>query len=261
MIQLGICGWCLDVKGVETVKRASELGFDTMQIGVHSFDDVDTLSDPDVQAQYIEASKAHNINMIGLSISVFDSFSFHHPDNEPRIWGVLTRMIDAMIAMDVDLAYCPSFEASRITSSEEMTRVADLLRRACEYIGDRSLSFATENTLDVAGHRDLLNQVNHPKLKVLVDAYNPTVFGHHASDQIRELSDVLINQIHAKDGNNHVMGSAPLGTGEGEFDKTTQAILDINYDGYVITENNYDVDAEWRVQADVATLKRLLQLT
>jgi len=260
MMKLGICGWCLDVKGVETVRRARELGFDTMQIGVHSMADADTLRDPDVQKQYMQASQDHNVNIIGLSISIFDTFSFHAPENEAQIWNVLTGMIDAMVTMGVDLAYCPSFEASRITSTEEMGRVAGLLRCACDYIGDRRLMFATENTLDVAGHRELLNMVNHPKLKVLVDAYNPTVFGHHASDQIRELKDVLVNQVHAKDGNNHVMGSAPLGTGEGDFERTAQALHDINYDGYVITENNYDVDAEWRVQADTATLKRLLKV-
>lgn len=52
------------------------------------------------------------------------------------------------------------------------------------------------------------------------------------------------------------MGSASLGSSEGDFMTTAQALHDIDCSGYIILENNYDPDALVRVEADVATLTR-----
>ena len=39
-----------------------------------------------------------------------------------------------------------------------------------------------------------------------------------------------------------------------------RALHNINYDGYVITVSNYDVDAEWRMHVYTVTPTRLLKL-
>lgn len=255
-IQFGVCGWCLDVKGVDVVKRASELGFRAMQIGVQSLDDVETLKNAEVQAAYLEASNDYGVKLLGISVSVFDYLCLFDPSNAETSRQVLYDMIDVSNALSMPLVFCPSFMASEIKSNDDLLKTASVLRDVCGYAKNRSVIFATENTLDVQGHKELLGAVNHPHLKVFVDCYNPVVFGSRAESQIRELKEVLADQIHAKDGINHVMGSASLGEGEGDFMSSVSAIKEIDYSGYIVLENNYDVQTEARIQKDMAVLEQ-----
>jgi sugar phosphate isomerase/epimerase len=91
---------------------------------------------------------------------------------------------------------------------------------------------------------------------VLIDAYNPVVYGYSTADMIRELHDIMCNQFHAKDGLNRKGGNALVGQGDGDFPATAQALKDIGFDGYVIGENDYTVETESRTAADIATLKQ-----
>lgn len=259
-IIIGVTEWTLDQQRVDAIPRAKELGFDAIQLRILSREELEELQDTTLQAQYRQAADAHNIPILAFSMSIFDHFAFHKPEHEDDVWQILTSSIDVADAMGVPVVYCPSFQASQMTTADEITQTAKLLRRAIDYTGDRPIELATENTLDVAGHRALLQQVNHPKMKVLVDSYNAFVFGHKAADQIHELRDSLLNQVHAKDGLKHEMGSALLGQGEGNFEEATQALQEISFSGYVFSENEYGTDTAARTTADIATLKRLLNI-
>ncbi len=256
-ITFGVCQWVLDTTGVAAVQRASELGFRALQIGVRSLDQFAEMQKPAVQAAYLAAAATHNIEIVGMSLGIFNQIALHDATQADKVWEILSSMIDVAIAMQIELVYCPSYADGIISNTEERSRTSAMYRRACEHIGDRPLLIATENSLDAAGNRALINQVNHPNLRVLIDAYNPVVFGENAAGLLHELEDVLSNQVHAKDGHNQQMGSAPLGQGDGDFMATVQALNDIGFSGYVICENNYDVATESRTAADLATLKRV----
>ena len=260
MITIGICQWMLDTLGVAAVQRASELGFPAMQIGVRSMDAFHEMRDPAVQAAYLEAAAAHHIDIVGMSLGIFNQIALHDTAQSYTVWEILSQMIDAAVAMNINLIYCPSYGHGVISNDDELARTAAMFRRACDHVGDRPLLIATENSLNAAGHRRLVGQVNHSNMRVLIDAYNPVVYGENPAVMIRELQDILCDQFHAKDGRDRQGGTEPIGQGDGDFAAAVQALKDIGFSGYVVCENDYTVETDTRAKADLATLQKLFDV-
>lgn len=260
MITFGVCQWILDRKGVDAVHRAGELGFRAIQLGIPDVETVTQLQQPESQTAYKNAAVEAGVVIVGIGIQALAQSGLQsdpQSENGQTVWQVLTGVIDAALAMGIPLVYCPSLGDGEIKTEADLSATAAVLRRACDYIGERPLTLATENSLDVAGNRKLIEQVGHPRFKVLVDAYNPVVYGHHAVDLIRGLPDHLCNQFHAKDGLDKQRGVARLGEGDGGFAESVAALKEIDFRGYIICENNYDADAEARTALDLATLRTL----
>jgi sugar phosphate isomerase/epimerase len=102
------------------------------------------------------------------------------------------------------------------------------------------LVLATENTLSNAGNRELVEpQVNHPKMRVLMDAHNGVWSGvYNAADMVRELHDVLCNVAHAKDGLKDHPDDVLIGEGDGDFPATAEALKEIGFDGTIMCESD-----------------------
>ena len=262
MIQIGVCQWILDCSGVDALHRAAELGFAGIQLGIGDEDTAVALRSPALQKVYLQAAEETGVEIVGIGISIMNKLPLHSPpdsDTGRRAWNVLRSALDTALAMGIGLAYCPSFFKGQISTNEEFERASAMLRRGCEYIDGQPLLLAMENSLDAAGHMRVIDLVDHPSLRVLIDGYNPVIFGHLAATLVRDLpSRYLCNQAHAKDGLNHVMGSASLGQGEGQFANFVQALRDVGFEGWLICENDYSSNAEERVAGDLATLNALL---
>ena len=262
MIRIAVCQWILDRSGVAALARAAGLGFAGIQLGLVDEKTAYDLREPALQHAYLQAAQECGVEILGFGVNALNRYPLHsHPDSEDgRIaWRILSGALDTAHAMNVGLVYCPAFLKAEIRTEEELARACAMLRRGCEYIDGGPLLLATENSFDAAGHLRLIEQVDHPALRVLIDGYNPVVFGHRAADLARELPfRYLCNQMHAKDGRDRIMGSAPLAQGEGHFVEFVQALKEINFDGWLVCENDYSRDAERRVAADLATLSPLL---
>ncbi len=260
MIKVGVCQWIMDRSGVDAVARAAELGFAGIQLGI-SEDDVE-IRRPALQQACLRASQETGVEIVGFGINTMNELPLYSPpdsDEGRRCRDLLRSALDTALAMGVGLVYCPSFFAAEIRTDDQLERAGAALRSGCEYIEGQPVLLATENTLDAAGNRRLMELVDHPSMRVLVDGYNPVIYGHLASTLVRELpARYLCNQAHAKDGLNHVMGSAPIGQGEGHLVEFVQALKDVGFDGWLICENDYRSDADALVAQDLATLKELL---
>lgn len=261
MIRIGVCQWSLDRGGVAALTRAARLGFAGIQLGIADEETAAGLTEPALRQDYLQAAEETGVAILGFGVNALNRYPLHsHPDSEDgrRAWRLLCSALDTALAMQVSLVYCPAFLRGEIRTDEELARASAMLRRGCEYVAGRPLLLATENSLDAAGHLRLIEQVGHPALRVLVDSYNPVVFGHRATDLLLGLpAEVLCDQMHVKDGLAHVMGSASLGQGEGHFEEFAHMLQARAFDGWLICENDYTTDAEERVAADLATLTRL----
>jgi sugar phosphate isomerase/epimerase len=182
--------------------------------------------------------------------------SLHNKEKEATVQEILSNMIDMVIAMKIELLTFYLGGDLGINNAEEMERTSAMLRRACEYIGGRSLWIATESTLSIQENRKLINQVNHPKMRILVDCYNGVRSGaFNGAEMVRELHDVLCNNVHAKDGPDDAL----IGQGDGDFLATAQVLKDIRFDGYIISETHYKTDVETRAATDLATLNGIFE--
>jgi len=257
MISIGVCPWMMDTDGIEAVQRASELGFTAIEIGVFNIEGYEKMRDPAVQNTYLEAASAHGIELVGISLNIFTQIvTLYSEEQEATVWEVMRNVIDAALAMNIELVCCGMFGDFSIHNADEMARTSAMLRRGCDYIGNRPLRIATENTLSIEDNRKLIEQVNHPNMRVLVDCYNGIWSGaFNGAEMVRDLSDMLCNVVHAKDGPDDAL----IGQGNGDFLTTAQALKDIGFEGYVMCENNYRNDTEARTAADLATLKRMFK--
>ena len=149
----------------------------------------------------------------------------------------------------------PSFFKSEILSAEDFSRTAEMLRMACSYAEHRGILVATENSLDGPMTLDLIESVNSPILRVLVDTLNPFLRGYVAI-LIEDVFPYMCDQIHVKDGLNGGCGNSLLGRGEGGFPKTTKLLCSLGFAGFVISENDYSKDAESRSEEDIDQIRR-----
>jgi hypothetical protein len=74
MNTIGVTAWTLDAEGVDAIRRASELGFKAVEIGVFSMEDYETMRDPAIQTAYFEAASANNIKLVGMMTGIFRLF-------------------------------------------------------------------------------------------------------------------------------------------------------------------------------------------
>ena len=259
MIKFGVCQWIMDRSGVDSLPRAAELGFEGIQLGIA--EDNLEIRRPALQRAYLQAVEETGVEIVGFGINTMNVLPLYSPpdgDKGRRCRDLLRSALDTALAMGVGLVYCPSFFEAEIRSDDEVERAADTLRLGCEYVEGQPLLLASENTLDVARTRRLVALVDHPSLRVLVDSYNPVLYGHLAADLVRELPTPLLgDQAHAKDGRDQVMGNAPLGQGEGHFGEFVQALKDVAFEGWLISETDYRSNAEALAAADLATLRAL----
>ncbi len=260
MIRFGVCQWIMDCSGVEALPRAAELGFEGIQLGIA--EENRAIHEPALQNAYLRASQETGVAIVGFginSMNVLPLFSPPDSDEGRRCHDLMRSALDTALAMGVGLVYCPGFFDAEIRTDEQLQRAAAMLRRGCEHIEGQPVLLATENTLDAARNLRLLELVDHPSLRVLIDSYNPVLYGHQAAALLHDLpARYQSKQMHAKDGRNQVMGNVPLGQGEGRFEDFVQALKDLGFEGWLISETDYRSNADELAAADLATMNALI---
>jgi sugar phosphate isomerase/epimerase len=251
MITIGVCSWKLDAQGVSAIQRASELGYKAIELLTFSQDDYNEIRNPADQAAYVEAASTYEIELVGMVLGIFSSVvALHSVEQESTAWEMLSNMIDVAIAMKIPVIACAMFGEYGINSAEEMARTSAMLRRGCEYIGDRPLKIATGSELSIEDNRKLIEQVNHPNMRTCYNANNWS--GVNGVEMVRELGDVLYNVVHYRDFD--------LEEGSDDYRATAQALKDIGFEGYILSHIEHKDDIEAQTAADITKLKHIFEL-
>lgn len=252
-MRLGVTQWTLDVKGVATVARAAELGFSALQLDAGNWSGWPEVLDKKVQQAYLETSQESGVELAGIGVNAVNELSLTVDQPEARV--AVIRAVDTASAMRIPLVYVPAFNASEIKTDEHLKTTASILGEISAYAAERAITLASENTLDAARQLKLLDMANHPNLNLFIDTQNPALWGHDVAALLEPLKPYLCDQIHAKDGRGGVMGNAPLGEGEAQFERTAQEIKRLKLNPLLISENEYGEDAERLAAKDIATLE------
>jgi len=168
------------------------------------------------------------------------------------------EVIDLADRIRVPLVYIPSFDVNEIRNVSDLVETARILKACCDYVGGRSIEVASENTLGVEDNLRLLNAVDHEKMRIMIDTYNPIIWGHRTVNLITELWPYLCDQVHVKDGKNNTMGNARLGEGDAEFAEVITALKGHGFDGTLIIENEYSPSLiGTQIQHDIVQIELL----
>ncbi len=259
MIKYGVCQWCIDRRGVDAIARIAELGLTCTQLTVGNDEDLLALSDKTIQAAYLSAAAQHGVAITGLALNMLASsdgmLSPAGSEAHNKALAVIEQSLGIAHAMSVPMMHIPNFGRAEIKTDADMALTADVFRWACVLAEGSGVTIATENPFGVDGHKELFRLVGHPGFKFLLDTRNPVVRGHSAVALIEQLGERMCNQVHVKDGQGGVKGSVSLGTGDGDFAASARALLAAGFDGYIISENRYEQDAERLLAEDMAVLR------
>jgi sugar phosphate isomerase/epimerase len=123
--------------------------------------------------------------------------------------------------------------------------VIDRFRRKCEYVASLPVSMVHENEKGIFGDTgrrclDLMQSVNHAKLRMAFDFANFIQVGENPPDNWRTLKPYVVH-IHIKDARRGTGQVVPAGQGDGHIPEILKDAWDAGYRGFVSLEPHLKV--------------------
>jgi sugar phosphate isomerase/epimerase len=262
MIAIGIAAWCLSEKGPDSLAQVAKVGLNHAQVDFGFPGASNYLGHPEEIQVLCRASADSGVAIIGLGVRALNDVGMtrsHESEAARRIDEICSSAVEATALLGARLVFFPSFRASAIMDAEGLQRTAGVLKRACQLAAPHRLQVCSENGLDVAGNQRLVDAVDEPNFRILLDSYNPVIFGHRPVDLLEKLGDRVARQIHIKDGQGGKVGDARLGKGDGEVLETLAAVRLSGAADFLILENDYRNDVRSRVARDCVVIDHLFR--
>ncbi|WP_411073550.1 sugar phosphate isomerase/epimerase family protein [Streptomyces sp. cmx-4-7] len=242
--RVGIAGWRLPGDHFDAVALARQVGADGLQLDLGGPGRGPWLDAPGTAARLRDDGAAHGVELLGVAGNTLNDIGLTAPAGSRdalRARYVLIRVLDAARTLDAPLAFVPSFRRSAIDGPDDLRRTADVLAWAAREAEARGLVLASENALEPAAARALVEQVAVPSFRLVLDTYNPRVYGVDVLALIEATHPWIAPQVHLKDGTGGVVGRELLGDGDGGVWEALTALLshaDAPPDALVL-ENDY----------------------
>ena len=268
--KIGVVEWGFPFSGPYSLKIASELGLDGMELDFGEYEMDLPLHNPRVQDMYLECGEKFGIEFPSMALNALNvhgmSCGLDTADGMIAV-EVIRKGLETAKRMNIPVVQLPSFHDNRgdIRTEEDFYNTCEKLRFACDIAEDSNLTLALENVLDAEKTKQMLREVGSDRLKVMFDTQNYYLNHRYSQpDMLRELSD-YVAQIHVKDGFNNTISSALLGTGDASFLETAKVIKETKWTEWLLLENFYyqkplsllTDDTFELVAKDIETLKRI----
>ncbi len=221
--------------------RIAEMGFDHIEIPM---DDPKTLN----FKKCGEIIKEAGISSISFCAAMGPDRDLIDPDPNVRQNGFdyLKASIDGLALIGGKNMVGPFYSAVGRTwqqSAEErehdMLILIDILKELSEYASQKGVVLGLEplnrfetsfiTTADQA--LELVNRVDHPACKIMLDTFHMNIEENSMGDAIRKVGSCLI-QVHSNENNRGTPGA-----GHVPWKEVAQALKDIDYDGVLVIES------------------------
>lgn len=269
-MKYGICEWSLPVSGTLAIQLAGEMGFDGMQIGEAGGRKAGyPLNNKRVQELYLEAAKEGNIELHSLNLGALlaDGTLNYAPETSEgmKAQESLRKGFEVCKALDIHTVVI-TVDAK---NEEETCNVLKHLAYAYELAENAGVTIAMESALELPYIVSILDCMQD-KVKVCMDILNPLRFGTgDPQEQICVFGEKHIDHFHLKDSTKDLFapgqrGCTLLGEGDGRFAESMELVHKMGFDGWLITENYYnlppmnegDKDFFDLAKQDLATMKK-----
>jgi sugar phosphate isomerase/epimerase len=235
---VGLTEWRLPVSGIEAVRLAASAGADGVQLDFGGPGRGELIDAPGrIDALRAEA-RACDVRLLALAGNHFNDVGLTSAPGIVR--PLLERLLDAAAALEVPLAFVPSFRRSAIDGTAAFARTAEVLGWAAALAGARGLVLASENVLTGERARALSDEVGSPAFRLVLDTFNPVAAGLRADALVASLGDLLADQVHLKDGPSGGGVFPLLGGGGGRLQDTVDALRRYRVPVHaLVVENDY----------------------
>lgn len=213
------------------------------------------LETPEGRTELKALLRQHEIAVVSICADYFmDKPLLRCPEAENRqLLQRLEWLIGICPEMGIGRIVLPFVDASKIRDDAERGQVIANLRSTLPAAERRGVELHLETDLGPAAFRTLLEQLEHPLLKVNYDAGNSASLGYRPAEEFAAYGH-RIGSFHIKD-RLQGGGTVPLGQGDTDFAALREQLLRINYRGdFVMQVARGDAGDEARWLTDMAQL-------
>lgn len=243
-IQFGISTWVwtspFNTESIGLFPKIKQLGYDVVEIPV---EDPDIIDGQEVK----EALDKHNLEAVVCgAFGPNRDFTHDDPAVHQQCFNYMDALMDFCTLWDIDFVAGPMYSAvgkARMVSPDqkkkEWERAVTNLRKLCERAADRGLELAIEplnrfesDLINTTGQaKQLVNDINHPAAKIMVDGFHMSIEEKSMEDAIRTAGDQL---IHVQTSENY---RGTPGTGQTDWESFRKGLEAIDYQGIVSIES------------------------
>jgi sugar phosphate isomerase/epimerase len=234
--KIGICEWSMPIDGPAACKLASELGISGIQLDIGPYERDFCKSKAVVQEAWLEEAEKYNIKFPSMAARVSDYYSMvDEPGTEEHeiVRDGVLRAVKACGSMKIPVLLIPNFEKSYISTDRHFEIACDLMKEACGEAEKAGVTIAAENTLSVQKTLEMLKRVAAENFGLYFDFQNYFLANGDYTPGILE--------VHVKDGKGSDLSGALLGTGDVHFYESMDVLKKNGYDGWLVSENYYDM--------------------
>ena len=275
-VKIGVCEWAFPMWGKSAVRMAHEAGFQGVQLGdaggiMHS----DPLNDRRVQDYYLDAGAKYGIEFPQIHLYTMGHLCYYrYPMDSPEGLVAKEMVRKACIAASQMGVGSVIIDCMKLLDPAKYAHALEYARYALKCGEEYGVQIGMECDFTMQGHFDFI-EASGGDLRLCFDTHNPCMYGTgYPPDMIRQLGPDRIDHFHVKDNRGDERGFVtydtplvPFGEGIANFREVCRAIKDIEYDGWVISENMYyqpdikkDRDVVEAARQDADSLRRELNV-
>lgn len=248
-IQFGVCEFGFPYWGPMAIQMAHEAGYTGMQLADGGGSQYAyPLNNKWIQDSYLENAAKYDIALQSIHLYTlvrqgFIRSSLKTADGQEGMESIRKGIIAAS-EMKIPTVM---IEGMRMYGAAQHRHVYEMYKYAVEVADAYGVQIAMETDITMEEHFKFLDQFDG-KLKLCFDTHNPVMYGTgFPPDMIRALGKDRIDHFHMKESQPDAEGfvtkeTAPivlLGEGGTYFKESVQAIKDIGYEGWIISETFY----------------------
>lgn len=226
-VRLGACDWSLGKRSDPgSFAIARTLGLDGVQLDLG--ENPSSFLDAGKRKAYQDAARQHGVAIASLALGILNRV----PYKSEAITETWVRdSIDVARAMSLQVILLAFFDNNDLKNDAEGQReVVRRLKRVAPRAEDAGVILGIESWLSADEHREIIDAVGSPNVRVYYDLANSNQMGYHIYSEIRGLGSELICEVHAKEN------GALLGKGVIDFERVKDALAEIDYSGWVQIE-------------------------
>ncbi|MEM9016073.1 MAG: sugar phosphate isomerase/epimerase family protein [Verrucomicrobiota bacterium] len=229
---------------VESIALTKESGYAGVQLHTGSLDEnnVLTISDSDLQKEFLDAVEEHGIEIVSLCAGSMNRVNVWEP-GESREQGlaIMKQSLAACEVFDCDLLLFPFFGPSNFQEGEEkIAGVAEFIREILPVAEKNGVTLGLESPVTYDRVIELFERLGNPdNVLMYYDTGNMQRGGEDIYKAIEELGNDRICEIHIKPE-----GDVVFGKDNTDYQKLADVLDAIGYDKWFVFEARGGLDKE-----------------